>query len=413
VHRRVLPRHARQRASVWGRLARFSTARPLPVATAALVILLLLGAPFASVRLGLTDDRNLPSSAGPAQVHDLIRAQFDARESDPVVIVSTQDALDGPLAGYVADLSRLDDVARVDSRVGTFSGGDLVAPAGPGTAHLSRGEGTWVSVVPAAAPVSEDGERLEAAVRAVDAPVVVLVVGSGARLVDTKHSIAQRLPMAIAVIAVTVGALLFAFSGGILVPLKALTVNLLSLSATFGVLVWGFQDGALSDLLGGFTVTGSTDLATPVLLFCVAFGLSMDYEVFLLSRMREEWERTGDNTRAVIVGVERTGGIVTSAAALVCVVFMSFATSGITSLKMLGVGLTVAVVVDVTLVRGALVPAVMQLAGPANWWAPAPLRRLYERIALRESTALPGSSAPRQFTLPVAGALDPVPPTVS
>lgn len=400
-------RHSARTGTVWGRLARVSTRRPVSVATGAVVVLLLLGVPFLSINLGLTDDRNLPPSSTPATVHEQIRTDFGARENDPLVVVSRERVDPEELDRYAAVLSDLDDVARVDTTLGTYQDGGLVSPPGPVALGL-QGNGTRLSVVPDVEAMSAEGEALVAGVRSADAPADVLVGGTSARLVDTKDAIADRLPLALGLVAVSVGALLFAFTGGVLVPVKALVVNVLSLSATFGVLVWGFQNGGLQGVAGDFTVTGTTDLATPVLMFCVAFGLSMDYEVFLLSRIREEWDRTGDNTHAVVAGIERTAGIVTAAAALVVVVFLSFATSGITSLKMLGVGLAVAVVVDVTLVRGALVPAVMQLAGAANWWAPAPLRRAYARFGLREGTAGP----PPVPVPPVPGALAPVPTPV-
>ena len=173
-----------------------------------------------------------------------------------------------------------------------------------------------------------------------------------------------------------------------IVPLKAIMLNLLSLTATFGSMVWIFQDGHFSSALG-FTPTGTTDLTTPILMFCIAFGLSMDYEVFLLSRIKEEHDRTGDNTASVALGLEKTGRIVTAAAGLLAITFISFSTSGISFIKLFGLGLTVAVLMDATLVRGALVPAFMRLAGEVNWWAPKPLVRIYERFGFSESESEP------------------------
>jgi putative drug exporter of the RND superfamily len=181
--------------------------------------------------------------------------------------------------------------------------------------------------------------------------------------------------------------LLFLMFGGLLVPIKALLLNLLSLTATFGAMVWIFQDGNLSNALN-FTATGTIDGTMPVLMFCIAFGLSMDYEVFLLSRIKEEHDRHGDNTRAVAVGLEKTGRIVTAAALLIAVVFIAFATSGISFIKMFGLGLSIAVLMDAFVIRATLVPAFMRLAGEANWWAPAPLRRLQQRIGLSEHVEL-------------------------
>jgi putative drug exporter of the RND superfamily len=181
---------------------------------------------------------------------------------------------------------------------------------------------------------------------------------------------------------------LFLFTGSVVIPLKALVLNLLSLTAAYGAMVWIFQEGHLAGFLG-FTATGTIDTSMPLLLFCIAFGLSMDYEVFLLSRIKEEHDRTGDTTAAVAAGLERTGRIVTAAAALVAVVFLAFATSQISFLKLFGLGTALAVVVDATLIRALLVPAFMRLAGSANWWAPAPLRRFHQRFGLAEVEPAP------------------------
>jgi RND superfamily putative drug exporter len=233
-------------------------------------------------------------------------------------------------------------------------------------------------------PISAEGEQLVQDVRSTPAPFDTLVTGRSAELVDSKESVFSRLPLAAAIIAVVTFALLFLMTGSVLVPIKAIVLNLLSLTATFGAMVWIFQDGNLSGLLG-FTATGTLDTSMPILMFCIAFGLSMDYEVFLLSRIKEEYDRTGDNLASVAMGLERTGRIVTAAAALLSVVFIAFATSGITFIKMFGVGMALAVVMDATLIRAALVPAFMRLAGDANWWAPRPLRRLHDRLGLREA----------------------------
>ena len=243
-------------------------------------------------------------------------------------------------------------------------------------------------MVPSVEPISAQGEQLVASIRALPAPPggESLVGGTSAQLVDVKDGIFSRLPWALGIIALATFVLLFLMFGGLLVPIKALIVNTLSLTATFGAMVWIFQDGHLSNLLD-FTPTGMLDTTTPVLMFCVAFGLSMDYEVFLLSRIKEEYDKTGDNTTAVATGLARTGRIITAAALLISIVFLSFATSSVSFIKLFGVGLTLAVLMDATVVRATLVPAFMRLAGRANWWAPAPLRRVYERVGLSEAHA--------------------------
>jgi RND superfamily putative drug exporter len=214
-----------------------------------------------------------------------------------------------------------------------------------------------------------------------------LVTGAAADLVDTKDSLFAALPWAVGIIATVTFIVLFLMFGSLLVPAKAVVLNLLSLSAAFGSMVWIFQDGNLADLLN-FTPTGALDLTMPILIFCIAFGLSMDYEVFLLSRIKEEHDKGADNVTSVAVGLERTGRIVTAAALLIAVVFIAFATSSVTMIKMFGLGMTVAVLVDAFVVRATLVPAFMRLAGDANWWAPAWMKRIYHRFGISEGVVL-------------------------
>jgi RND superfamily putative drug exporter len=212
-------------------------------------------------------------------------------------------------------------------------------------------------------------------------------------LVDELSSLGGTLPWMALVTALATFVLLFLAFGSVVLPIKAIVMNILSLSATFGVIVWVFQWGHLSGLLG-FTATGSIDPTMPILLLAIVFGLSMDYEVFLLSRIRERYDETGDNTEAVAAGLQRTGGLITSLALLLIVVVAFFSASSITFLKLLGVGMIVALLVDATVVRILLVPATMRLLGRANWWAPGPLRRLYSRYGLSEAEQEP--SAPVQ-----------------
>jgi RND superfamily putative drug exporter len=242
-------------------------------------------------------------------------------------------------------------------------------------------------VVPAVEPMSSAGEHLVHEVRDLKSPFPVQVGGQSAQLVDSKASLFSRIPLAFGIIALITFVALFLFFGGVLVPVKALVLNILSLSATFGAMVWIFQDGHLSGLLN-FSRTGYIDTTTPIIMFCVAFGLSMDYEVFLLSRIKEEHDRTGDNEHSVAIGLERTGAIVTALAGLMAVVFLAFATSQITFIKLFGIGLAMAVVMDATVIRATLVPAFMRLAGNANWWAPPFLRRVYERYGIHEAESV-------------------------
>jgi RND superfamily putative drug exporter len=218
------------------------------------------------------------------------------------------------------------------------------------------------------------------------------VTGDAAYLVDYQDAIVDRLPWALLVIGLATALLLFAFTGSVVVPLKAIVMNTLSLGAGFGALVWVFQDGNLGSLVGTEAL-GALSITTPVIVFAIAFGLSMDYEVFLLGRIAEIHRETGDSDLAVEQGLQRTGRILTSAALLLVVVFAGFVAGGFSPIKQVGLGLVLAVVVDVTVVRMLLLPAVMRLMGERNWWAPAPLRRLHDRFGLTEA---PAASVPSQ-----------------
>lgn len=380
----------------WHRMALFVMRRPLPLATVVIVFLLFLGAPFLRAEFGRPDDRVLPRDASSHQVSQVLRDEFPVNTTTNLNVVA-QD-LDDPaarsaeIAGYSTDLSRLEGVYAVESAAGAFVEGKQVAPPGPGSQRYSNGDGTWFTVVPAIEAVSPRGEELVNTIRKMDAPFEVLVGGPSADLVDTKTGVFGRMPLAAMLIGLTTFVLLFLMFGGILVPVKAIILNLLSLTATFGALVWIFQDGNLAAQLD-FITTGTIDITTPVLMFCIAFGLSMDYEVFLLSRIKEEHDLSHDNTASVALGLERTGRIVTAAAALLSIVFLALATSSVTFIKLMGIGLTLAVVMDATLIRAVLVPAFMRLAGEANWWAPRWMRKFHDRFGISESGPAPGEPA--------------------
>jgi RND superfamily putative drug exporter len=371
----------------WHRLATTVMRRPLVFALAVIAILIGLGLPFRNVAFGTPDDRVLSPGSSARAVGDKLRDDFTSRESNgfPVVLTNAGSPTDrdANLDAYASALSKVSGVARVDTSTGHYAGGSLVAPPDSSTQRFSSTAGAWLNVIPGVEPVSPQGEALVKALRAVPAPEPALVGGQAAQLVDSKASIASRLPLAGAIIAVITFVLLFLMFGSLLVPAKAIVLNLLSLSATFGAMVWIFQEGHGRGLLD-FTATGTLDVTTPILMFCIAFGLSMDYEVFLLSRIKEEHDRTGDNVHSVATGLEKTGRLVTAAAVLLSVTFLAFGTSGVTFIKVFGLGLALAVVMDATLVRGVLVPAFMRLAGSANWWAPGPLRRLHARIGFSE-----------------------------
>lgn len=221
------------------------------------------------------------------------------------------------------------------------------------------------------------------------------MTGQAARLVDAQKAIADALPAALALVVLATLLLVFLLTGSLLIPVQAVLLNALSLTAMFGAVVWVFQEGHLSGLLS-FTSTGDIETTLPVLMFCIAFGLSMDYGVFLISRIKEEYDRTGDHEGAVRTGLARTGGLITAAAVILAVVMVAIGTSRVTNTKMLGLGIALAVLMDAMVVRSLLVPAVMKLTGKATWWAPGPLRRLHERFGLSEGESLPPHGSDRR-----------------
>jgi RND superfamily putative drug exporter len=378
----------------WYRRARAVMRRPVTVVVAVTAVLVVLGVPFIHLDAGLSDDRVLAPGSSVRTVGDAIRAGFSSKEAAALSVVSTgQFDAAAPGRGdeigrYAAALSGLPGVARVDASTGFYLFGlNLLGPNDLSRRFTVPGRGTWLSVVPSVEPLSPAGERLVKAVRATPAPFPVLVGGDSARLVDGKAVLARHLPLALVLVALSTFVLLFLMVGSLLVPVKALALNVLSLSATFGSLVFIFQEGHFARRLH-FTPTGSISIFIPVLLFCIAFGLSMDYEVFLLSRIKEEFDLGAANDDAVAVGLERTGRIVTAAALLLALVFVAFATAQVTVVKVFGVGLALAVLVDAFLIRATLVPAFMRLAGRANWWAPRPLRRLHLRYGIWEAEPL-------------------------
>jgi RND superfamily putative drug exporter len=380
------PREKALDEGLWHRIAVTVMKRPISVATAVIALLLVAGAPFLGVAFSLPDDRVLPKHAEAYQVGQIMRTEFPGREFAALSVIAPKVTV-GPeqIDAYATELSTVAGVGRVDAVTGTYAAGHRLAPPTPASARFSQGGGTYLSVVPDIESMSARGERLVHDVRALPSPLgKVLVTGPAARLVDTKSSLGSKLPLALGLIVAATFVLLFLFTGSVVIPLKALVLNMLSLSATFGAMVWVFQEGHLTRFIGDPVVTGALDTTTPILMFCVLFGLSMDYEVFLLSRIKEEYDATGDNTRAVALGLERTGRLVSAAAALLALVFLAFVSSDISFIKLLGLGTALAVMVDATLIRGALVPAFMRLMGKANWWAPRPLRRLHSRIGLAE-----------------------------
>ncbi|KUL25915.1 MMPL family transporter [Streptomyces regalis] len=357
----------------WTRTANLVMRRAPFFALGTTAVLVLLGLPFLGVKFGTADDRQLPSSAESHVVQQHIRDGFPGSPGGGLEVLAEGRATPAQYAAYKERIAELPDVLRVD---------------GP----LVKRESAYFTVLPKGEAVDGPAQALVGELRATQAPFDTEVTGAAAVLVDSKDAIAERLPMAAAFIAIVTLLLVFLLTGSVLIPIQAVVLNALSLTAMFGAVVWVFQDGHLSGLLG-FTSPGSIETTLPVLMFCVAFGLSMDYGVFLLSRIKEEYDATGDHDQAVRHGLQRTGGLITAAAVILAVVMVAIGTSRVTNTKMLGLGIALAVLMDAMIVRSLLVPAVMRLTGRATWWAPGPLRRFHQRFGLSESGGEPASAA--------------------
>lgn len=398
--RRVLGRPEPVRKPVeqtfWYRMTKRVMRRSVPVGLAVIALLLMLGAPFLGIKWGFPDDRVLPSSASSRQLGDELRNDFAVDSSTAVTVVMPDVTRLTPaqLDRYAGDLSRAADGVSVSAPGGTFVDGRRV---GPPTSGTGMAEGSAYLTVGSHVPLFSDASEAQLdALHAVPAPAEVQFTGLAQVNRDSSHAITSRLPLVLGIIAAITFVLLFLLTGSVVLPLKALVLNILSLSAAFGALVWIFQDGHLGAL--GTTSTGTLVANLPVLLFCIAFGLSMDYEVFLVSRIREYWLESGRpradgtemsprqrNDESVALGLARTGRVVTAAALLMSISFAALIAAQVAFMRMFGLGLTIAVLVDATLVRMLLVPAFMHLMGQWNWWAPAPLARLHERIGISES----------------------------
>ena len=350
---------------VFFRLSRIVQRSAPAIVVVVAALLVLLAVPFRHARLENSGLESLPRSSASRQLFETVDARFAGGGTDPVVVV-VESVPGSPLvADYLHRVGQLPGVARVEARPGTPP------------------QITVLDVVPEGTSEGPVATRLVERVRGLERPVAAGVTGPAAFLVDYRDSLVSRLPYALGLIGLATFALLFLMTGSVVVPVKAIVMNVLSLGASFGALVWVFQEGHLSGLLG-FDPPGMVDITVPVLIFVFAFGLSMDYEVFLLSRIKEAWDQTGDNDRAVALGLQRTGRIVTSAAALIVIVFLGFAAGELLTIKEVGLGMAIAVVLDATVVRMLLVPATMKLMGRWNWWAPPAMRRLHDRFGLVE-----------------------------
>lgn len=368
---------------IWYRRAIRVMQRPVIVAVPIVLVLLALGVPFLSVQFGLFDNRVLAEGNVTREASEEITRSFDSNYGESVFVALPDTGKTGSneIDEYAAELSELPNVDRVESSAGLYVEGALVM--GPTAALQNRfrsGSAEYLIVVSTVPGQSIDGEKLVVDVRETTSPSLAQVAGVGAELVDAKKSIGDHVPWAILIVVIATSILLLLTFRSIFLPIKALILNGMSLSAVYGLMVVIFQDGALSSILG-FTPTGMLNLSMPILMFCIAFGLSMDYEVFLVTRIQEEKLAHGVSDEiAVATGLQRTGGIITAAASLMTIVFVSFATSGVMVIKLFGLGVAVAVLTDAVVIRPFLVPAFMKLAGRANWWLPVWLDRILPRI---------------------------------
>jgi RND superfamily putative drug exporter len=354
----------------WYRLSRFVMRRPAPVATLSALFLIVLGLPFLGIKFNTVDPTILPTSASARQAYDAVSERFPPYRETPIWI-DVEGGGPGAAARVAARARRVEGVAEVapPRRLG---GGVVAVQA--------------ISTDPFASDASQGTVR---AIRALPEPpgATVLVGGASADFVDFQASLGGHLPIALAIVVLSTLVILFLMTGSVVLPVKSLLMNFLNLSAVFGLLVLIFQDGRLEGALG-YTGSGGLEQTMPVLLFAVAFGLSTDYAVFLLSRIKEARDGGAGETESVAIGLERTGRIVTAAALLFAVATGAFATSQIIFIKQNGIGTALAVLIDASIIRALLVPSLMALLGRWNWWAPVPLRRLHDRFGISES-ALP------------------------
>jgi putative drug exporter of the RND superfamily len=372
-------------APFWGRLAGQVMRRPALIAIPVLAVLMLAALPLRHVQFGTPDDRVLPATTQSRAVGDVLREDFTGNSATALNVVTGGPLGRAALTAYATRLSHLAGVARVETSAATFVHGQAV----PNSADPALGRPTAqrLSIVSAADPRSNAAMDLVRTVRDIPGPggVRIYVGGQTAELIDTTHAIGTRLPLAGLLILLTTFLVLFGFTGSVVQPIRALVLNAVTLAATAGLLVWIFQEGHLSGPLH-FTAL-PLDTSMLVLLFCIAFGLSMDYEVIVLSRIKELHDQGRDNRTAVTGGLTRSGRIVTTAAALIAVTFFANATATVSFLQLFGIGAGFAVLIDATLVRAVLVPAGQRLLGRAAWYAPPPLRRLNARIGLGEASS--------------------------
>jgi uncharacterized membrane protein YdfJ with MMPL/SSD domain len=394
---------AEQKQGAWYHLSYRVMSWSVPVTLVTIAILLFLGSPFLHASFSTADENQLPAGTSSAYVLQHLTNDFANQNSTEIDIVvrmsgsATSEVNLAALSTYVQKvkaipgLTSVQSLVSVDPRLTLQDYQQIYAHpvANPQIAavakQLANGDLTKIVAITSDNFASSAAEHIVTQIRAIQAPVgfIPLVAGDTAAQMDLFASLGSTIPYALLVMVSAIFVLLFLMTGSLIMPLKAVMLNVLSLSATFGALVWIFQDGHLSNIFS-FQSVGSLDSTQPVLIFAIAFGLSMDYEVFLLSRIKEEFDKTGNNREAVARGLQRTGQLITSAALLLAVVVGAFATSKLIMIQQIGLGVAIAIIMDATLVRVLLVPAMMNLLGKWNWWAPRPLQALQQRIGLRE-----------------------------
>jgi RND superfamily putative drug exporter len=404
--RRNRPVNQTEKQGFWYRFSHLVMRRPVIILLITLIPLIYVGLPFLRINFSVPDAKSLPAKFESRAVFDKLENDFPRNETSPIqVVVRTNGNVSEPanlnaLYDYTRQIAAITGVKRVDSLV-TLNPqldknayqqfySDTARAQNPQSAQayarFAKDNYTLVSVLYESPTLSSETQKIVRDIRSISVPagMNVEVGGQTAYLIDFLANLQTSVPVAFAIIIGVIFVLLFLMLGSIIVPLKAVVLNVLSLSASFGALVWIFQEGNLANFFN-FTPTGSVDGTQPILIFAIAFGLSMDYEVFLLSRIKEQYDRTGDTTGSVATAIQKTGSIITSAAALLFIVIAGFALGDVLFIKQIGVGLGLAILVDATIVRMLLVPASMRLMGKYNWWSPAPLRAIYNRIGISET----------------------------
>lgn len=368
----------------WAWLARTVMKRPLLAICGTLIVLACIAAPALSAKFGQVDDRVLPKDNKAAISSAILRDRFDGQQTTPIEILIPQSSADSRSVQTVADdiakeqgvVSVLSPTTYIDNRTGVRT---PVTQSSQVSNDYFR-----ITAVTERGPRESSSVDIVGNIRNMNLPPATMVGGASATYADSQSGIADKLPVIFGWLTVATLFVLFLYTGSVLLPIKAVILNVLSLSATLGLVTWVFQDGHMMWLTGDFTVTGTLDTSMIVLIAVVAFGLSMDYEVFMLSRIKEEHDRGASTTDAVSFGLQRSGRIVTAAAVLIALVFACFMTSGVTNIKMLGLGTAFAIVLDASVIRGLLVPALMRVAGKWNWWAPQWLQRIHARFGITD-----------------------------